>query len=84
MKRLTLPPTNISFVAVVPKGDQVECAVPKTKDFSLEMFCIEVSECELFSDFYKVQNGLNPLYPNVEFRLFSSLQATPIYYYCCR
>lgn len=44
--RLHVP--ELCFVAVVPEGDQVECVVPKPMSSSLAMFCMEVTEAELF------------------------------------
>ncbi|KAM6490570.1 hypothetical protein JOM56_013913 [Amanita muscaria] len=39
---------ELRFVAVVPEGDRVEFPVPKTRGFLLHMFCIEVTENELY------------------------------------
>jgi hypothetical protein len=39
---------SVRFVAVVPEGSMVELPVPKNRDFLLQMFCIEVTERELY------------------------------------
>jgi hypothetical protein len=39
---------TLHFVAVVPEGDRVEFPVPKNRKFLLQMFCIEVTENELY------------------------------------
>jgi hypothetical protein len=46
--QLGLSALEIDFVVVVPEGDQVECYLTKARDFSLNMFCLEVSEGELY------------------------------------
>ena len=39
---------TLDFVAVVPEGDVVELPVPKNRRFLSQMFCIEVTENELY------------------------------------
>jgi hypothetical protein len=39
---------TLHFVAVVPEGDRVEFPVPNDRNFLLHMFCIEVTEDELY------------------------------------
>jgi hypothetical protein len=50
MERLGLPTPILRFIAVIPAGDQVECVFTKARDFSLETFCLEVTEEALFGD----------------------------------
>jgi hypothetical protein len=50
MEQLRLPTPALRFVVVIPEGDQVQCVLPKARSFNLEMFCLEVSEAELFPD----------------------------------
>ena len=38
----------VHFVAVVPEGSRVELLVPKNREFLLQMFCIEITESELY------------------------------------
>jgi hypothetical protein len=38
----------LDFVAVVPEGDRVKFQVPKDRPFLLKMYCVEVTENELY------------------------------------
>lgn len=49
-QELGLPTPTIRFIVVIPAGDEVTCTVPKMRNFSVEMFCLEVEERELFVD----------------------------------
>ena len=45
---LEIPTPTLRFVVVIPQSDQVACSLPMKREFSLEMYCLEVGEAELF------------------------------------